>query len=153
MTRTAFDNEIIVDLFAGGGGASTGIEMALGRSPDIAINHDPEAVALHQANHPQTTHYVCDVFEVNPITAAAGFKVGFLWASPDCTFHSKARGGKPHRDRNKARRRRGLAGVVIKWGQTVRLEFSSSERNPAVAEADVKFTPPEGADVIGTPAQ
>lgn len=107
--------ELAVDLFAGGGGASTGIEQAIGRPVDIAINHDPEAVSLHQANHPQTTHYVSDVFAADPLTVTQGRPVGLLWASPDCTFHSKARGGKPHRDRNKARRRRALAWVVVRW--------------------------------------
>jgi len=108
-------DELVVDLFAGGGGASTGIEQAIGRHVDIAINHDPEAVALHQANHPQTQHFVSDVYEVDPRVVTGGRRVGLLWASPDCTYHSKARGGKPHRDRNKARRRRGLANVVVKW--------------------------------------
>lgn len=108
-------HELVVDLFAGGGGASTGIEQAIGRPVDIAVNHDPEAVSLHQANHPQTRHFVSDVFEVDPATVTGGMPVGLLWASPDCTYHSKARGGKPHRDRNRARRRRGLAGVVLKW--------------------------------------
>lgn len=112
--------EITVDLFAGGGGASTGIELAIGRAVDIAINHDPEAVSLHQANHPQTQHYVSDVFAAAPRTVTGGQPVGLLWASPDCTFHSKARGGKPHRDRNKARRRRALAWVVVRWAKEVR---------------------------------
>lgn len=114
------DREMIVDLFAGGGGASTGIEMALGRHVDVAVNHDPEAVLLHQANHPQTAHFVSDVFEVDPREVTHGRPVGLLWASPDCTYHSKARGGKPHRDRNRARRRRGLAGVVVRWARSVR---------------------------------
>lgn len=113
-------DELVVDLFAGGGGASTGIEMALGRHVDIAVNHDPEAVSLHQANHPQTRHFVSDVFEVDPRTVTGGQPVGLLWASPDCTFHSKARGGKPFRDRNRARRRRGLAWVVCRWAREVR---------------------------------
>jgi DNA (cytosine-5)-methyltransferase 1 len=113
-------HELIVDLFAGGGGASTGIEQALGRHVDIAVNHDPEAVSLHQVNHPQTQHHVSDVFEVPPRAVTDGRPVGLLWASPDCTFHSKARGGKPHRDRNKARRRRGLAWVVCRWARDVR---------------------------------
>ena len=113
--RLALHDELVVDLFAGGGGASTGIELAIGRPVDIAVNHDPEAVSLHQANHPQTRHFVSDVFEVDPRAVTGGQRIGLLWASPDCTFHSKARGGKPHRDRNKARRRRGLAGVVTKW--------------------------------------
>lgn len=108
-------SELVVDLFAGGGGASTGIEQALGRHVDVAVNHDPEAVSLHQANHPQTEHHVSNVWEVDPRTVTKGRRIGLLWASPDCTYHSKARGGKPHRDRNKARRRRGLAGIVVKW--------------------------------------
>ena len=87
-------HELVIDLFAGGGGASTGIEQAIGRPVDVAINHDPEAVSLHQANHPQTLHYVSDVFEVDPLAVTDGRPVGLLWASPDCTFHSKARGGK-----------------------------------------------------------
>lgn len=112
-------DELVIDLFAGGGGASTGIEQAIGRHVDIAVNHDPEAVSLHEANHPQTRHFVSDVFEVDPRTVTGGQAVGLLWASPDCTFHSKARGGKPYRDRNKARRRRGLAWVVCKWAREV----------------------------------
>lgn len=112
-------DELVIDLFAGGGGASTGIEQAIGRHVDIAINHDPQAVSLHQANHPQTQHHVSDVFEVDPRTVCAGRAVGLLWASPDCTFHSKARGGKPFRDRNRARRRRGLAWVVCHWAREV----------------------------------
>lgn len=108
-------HELVIDLFAGGGGASTGIELAIGRAVDVAVNHDPEAISLHQANHPQTMHYVSDVWEVDPRVVTNGQRIGLLWASPDCTYHSKARGGKPHRDRNKARRRRGLATVVTKW--------------------------------------
>ncbi len=108
-------DELVVDLFAGGGGASTGIEAAIGRHVDIAVNHDPEAVSLHQANHPQTEHHISNVWEVDPRVVTGGRRIGLLWASPDCTYHSKARGGKPHRDRNKARRRRGLASIVVKW--------------------------------------
>jgi DNA (cytosine-5)-methyltransferase 1 len=114
-SRTPYEDEIIVDLFAGGGGASTGIEMALGRYVDIAINHDPEAVALHQANHRMTTHYVSDVFEVDPATACAGFDIGLLWASPDCKHFSKAKGGKPV-----SKKIRGLAWVVVKWAKVMR---------------------------------
>lgn len=112
--------ELVIDLFAGGGGASTGIEQAIGRPVDIAVNHDREAVALHQANHPQTKHYVEDVYAVDPQGVTEGRPVGLLWASPDCTYHSKARGGKPHRDRNKARRRRGLAWAIHKWVRAVK---------------------------------
>lgn len=75
-------HELAIDLFAGGGGASTGIEQALGRPVDVAINHDPEAVALHSVNHPQTRHYTCDVFEVDPLAVTEGRPVGVLWASP-----------------------------------------------------------------------
>lgn len=111
-------DELIVDLFAGGGGASSGIEQALGRMVDIAINHDAAAVSLHQANHPQTKHLVSDVFEVCPRTVTNGRPVGLLWASPDCTFHSKARGGKPIR--SKTKKRRALAWVVTRWAGQVR---------------------------------
>jgi len=113
------NNEIIVDSFAGGGGASAGIELAIGRGPDIAINHDIEAIAMHKANHPQTKHYSENVWDVDPVKVAAGRPIGLAWFSPDCTFHSKARGGKPFRDRNKARRRRGLAWVVVRWAKAV----------------------------------
>ncbi|PWE13436.1 DNA cytosine methyltransferase [Alcaligenes faecalis] len=109
------DSEITVDLFAGGGGASTGLEQALGRHVDIAVNHDPEAIALHTINHPQTEHYVSDVFEINPHVATRGRPVGLLWASPDCKHFSKAKGGKPV-----SKRIRGLAWVVVKWAKAVR---------------------------------
>jgi len=91
----AFGHELIVDLFAGGGGASLGIEQAFGRSVDVAVNHSADAVAMHQANHPSTTHLQCDVFEVDPIEATGGRPVGLLWASPDCKHFSKAKGGDP----------------------------------------------------------
>jgi len=110
--------ELIVDLFAGGGGASCGIEMATGRQVDVAINHDRHAVAMHERNHPQTRHLKADVFEVDPREATEGRPVGLLWASPDCTFFSKARGGKPIR--NPEKRRRSLAWVVTRWAGQVR---------------------------------
>ncbi len=106
---------LIIDNFAGGGGASQGIEQALGRPVDFAINHDPEAIAMHLANHPDTRHLCENVFDVKPAQLCRGQWVDFGWFSPDCTFHSKARGGKPFRDRNRARRRRGLAGIVPRW--------------------------------------
>lgn len=108
-------HELVVDLFAGGGGASTGIEQALGRHVDIAVNHDPEAVSLHQANHPQTRHFVSDVFEVDPLAVTEGRPVGLLWASPDCKHFSKAKGGKPV-----SKKIRGLAWVVVKWAKLAR---------------------------------
>lgn len=108
-----FDRELVVDLFAGGGGASTGIARAY-REPDIAVNHNAIAIAVHRANHPQTEHHQSDVFEVDPLTATRGRPVGVLWASPDCRHHSKAKGGKP-RDK----RIRGLAWVVLRWAHDV----------------------------------
>ena len=106
--------EIVVDLFAGGGGASTGIEQAIGRPVDIAINHDPEAIALHSTNHPQTKHYCSDVFEIDPLVATEGRPVGLLWASPDCKHFSKAKGGKPV-----SKKIRSLAWIVVKWAKAV----------------------------------
>jgi DNA (cytosine-5)-methyltransferase 1 len=103
-------DELVIDLFAGGGGASTGIEQAIGRHVDIAVNHDPAAVSLHQANHPQTQHFVSDVFEVDPLAVTDGRPVGLLWASPDCKHFSKAKGGKPV-----SKKIRGLAWIVPKW--------------------------------------
>jgi DNA (cytosine-5)-methyltransferase 1 len=107
-------HELVVDLFAGGGGASTGIEQAIGRHVDVAVNHDREAISLHTANHPQTRHYCSDVFEVDPLTVTDGQPVGLLWASPDCKHFSKAKGGKPV-----SKKIRSLAWVVIKWAKAV----------------------------------
>ncbi|WP_439878913.1 DNA cytosine methyltransferase [Pseudomonas prosekii] len=109
-----FQKELVVDLFAGGGGASTGIARAY-REPDVAVNHNPIALAVHRANHPKTAHYVADVFEVDPVLATGGQPVGILWASPDCRHHSKAKGGAP-RDRGV----RGLAWVVVRWAHATR---------------------------------
>lgn len=86
---------MIIDCFAGGGGASTGIEEALGRDVDIAINHDPEAIRMHKVNHPNTLHLTEDIFAVDLKKYVNGERVGLMWASPDCTSHSKAKGGKP----------------------------------------------------------
>lgn len=107
---------VIVDLFAGGGGASEGIRMALGRDPDVAVNHDRVAIAMHEANHPGTRHLRQDVWQVPPRWATKGQPVGLLWASPDCTHFSKAKGSAPRRDE----RRRDLAWVVEKWAREVR---------------------------------
>ncbi|MFN9578028.1 MAG: DNA cytosine methyltransferase, partial [Gemmatimonadota bacterium] len=90
MTR-----ELIVDSFAGGGGASLGISWATGRHPDVAINHDAEAIALHAANHPTTRHHREDVWQVDPVEATGGAPVGLMWLSPDCKHFSKAKGGAP----------------------------------------------------------
>ena len=86
---------LIIDMFAGGGGASVGIEMALGRSPDIAVNHDPMAILMHKTNHPHTLHLTEDIFEVDFLRYTKGRHVSLVWASPDCTSHSKAKGGQP----------------------------------------------------------
>ena len=88
-------NDLIIDLFAGGGGASVGIEMALGRQVDIAVNHDPEAIRMHKTNHPHTLHLTEDVFKVDLAKIVSGRHVALMWASPDCTSHSKAKGGQP----------------------------------------------------------
>lgn len=108
-------HELIVDNFAGGGGASCGIELALGRHVDIAINHDPEAVAMHAINHPQTEHHCESVWDVDPLALTRGRPVGLAWFSPDCKHFSKAKGGKP-RDKNI----RGLAWVAMRWAALVR---------------------------------
>lgn len=96
---------MIIDCFAGGGGASVGIEMALGRSVDIAINHDPDAILMHKTNHPNTLHLTEDIFRVDLKKYVKGRHVALMWASPDCTSHSKAKGGKP--------RERGLR--ILPW--------------------------------------
>lgn len=109
------NGELIVDNFAGGGGASTGMEMATGYSVDIAINHDPEAIRMHKANHPNTKHYCEDVWQVDPVKACNGHPVGLAWFSPDCKHFSKAKGGKP-----KDKFIRGLAWVACRWAGLVR---------------------------------
>ncbi len=106
---------LFVDNFAGGGGASTGIELATGYSVDIAINHDPEAIKMHKANHPNTKHYCENVWAVDPVKACGGHPVGLAWFSPDCKHFSKAKGGKP-KDKNI----RGLAWVACRWAGLVR---------------------------------
>lgn len=109
------NGELVVDNFAGGGGASTGIEMATGYSVDIAINHDPEAIRMHKTNHPNTKHYCESVWDVDPVRACNGYPVALAWFSPDCKHFSKAKGGKP-KDKNI----RGLAWVTLRWAGTVR---------------------------------
>lgn len=115
MITKVINGELIVDNFAGGGGASTGIEMATGISVDIAINHDPEAIKMHKANHPSTKHYCESVWDVDPIEACKGKPVALAWFSPDCKHFSKAKGGKP-KDKNI----RGLAWVALRWAGKVR---------------------------------
>ena len=107
-------DEIMVDNFAGGGGASTGIELAAGRPVTIAINHDPDAILMHKTNHPYTTHYQVSVWDIDPREVCRGRPVGLAWFSPDCKHFSKAKGGKPV-DKNI----RGLAWIVLRWAGTV----------------------------------
>lgn len=109
------DGELVVDNFAGGGGASTGIEAAIGRPVDIAINHSPEAIAMHRANHPRTKHYCENIWEVDPREACGTRPVGLAWFSPDCTHFSRAKGGQP-----RSRKVRALAHVVIRWARAVK---------------------------------
>lgn len=115
LLKKMIHGELIVDNFAGGGGASTGIEMATGYSVDIAINHDPEAIKMHKANHPNTKHYCENVWAVDPVKVCNGHPVGLAWFSPDCKHFSKAKGGKP-KDKNI----RGLAWVACRWAGLVR---------------------------------
>ncbi|WP_330513714.1 DNA cytosine methyltransferase [Enterococcus faecalis] len=107
--------EIVVDNFAGGGGASTGIEHAIGRSVDVAINHDPDAIAMHEANHPNTKHYCESVWDVHPRDVAKGRPVALCWLSPDCKHFSKAKGGTPVN-----KKIRGLAWIAVRWAATVK---------------------------------
>lgn len=135
--------ELIIDNFAGGGGASTGIELALGRRVDISINHDPEAVAMHRANHPETRHYCESVWEVDPREVTQDRPVGLVWLSPDCKHFSKAKGGQPVE-----KKIRGLAWVALRWAATVRPRVIMLENveefvtwGPLVEGADGKMRP------------
>lgn len=114
QAQTSLLDEIIVDNFAGGGGASTGIELATGRPVAIAINHDPDAILMHKTNHPYTEHYQESVWDIDPAEVCQGRPVGLAWFSPDCKHFSKAKGGKPV-----SRNIRGLAWIVLKWAGTV----------------------------------
>lgn len=113
--QTNLLDEIIVDNFAGGGGASTGIELATGRPVTIAINHDPDAILMHKTNHPFTEHYQASVWDIDPKEVCRGRPVGLAWFSPDCKHFSKAKGGKP-KDKNI----RGLAWIALRWAGKVR---------------------------------
>lgn len=115
LTMRLHSEPLIVDAFAGGGGASLGIEHALGRSPDIAINHDAEAIALHAENHPSTRHYCESIYDVDPVEVTGGSPVLMAWFSPDCKHHSRAKGGKPV-----DKKIRGLAWMVTRWARAVK---------------------------------
>jgi DNA (cytosine-5)-methyltransferase 1 len=108
-------DELVVDNFAGGGGASIGIEAGIGRAVDVAINHDPEAIAMHRANHPDTRHFTEDVWKIDPVKVTGGQPVGLAWFSPDCKHFSKAKGRRPV-----SKKIRGLAWVVVRWARRVR---------------------------------
>jgi DNA (cytosine-5)-methyltransferase 1 len=112
--RLEDNNGLVIDLFAGGGGASTGIELAIGRYVDIAINHDPAAIALHEMNHPKTKHYCESVWDVDPKEVVQARHVDLLWMSPDCKHFSKAKGGKPVE-----KKIRGLAWIGLRWAGMV----------------------------------
>ncbi|KKL00280.1 DNA cytosine methyltransferase [Rheinheimera mesophila] len=134
---------LIVDNFAGGGGASTGIEMAIGRSVDIAINHDPDAIAMHTANHPNTLHYCESVFDVDPVQATAGRPVDLAWFSPDCTHFSKAKGSKPV-----SKEIRGLGWIAVRWILKTKLKVLFLENveeyqdwGPVIEDAEGKCFP------------
>lgn len=114
-TQETLDGEIIVDSFAGGGGASTGIELALGRVVNVAINHDPAAIRMHEANHPYTEHYQASVWDVDPETVCRGRPVALAWFSPDCKHFSKAKGAALV-----DRKIRGLAWIALRWAAKVR---------------------------------
>lgn len=122
LPLTEQDEEINVDLFAGGGGASTGLEMGLGRPVHIAINHNPAAISMHQANHPGALHLQTDVWAVDPVEALAGRRIGWFHASPDCTHHSQAAGGQPRK-----KEIRDLSWVVIKWAGIAKPRIISLE--------------------------
>ena len=134
----ALSAKLVIDLFAGGGGASTGIEQAIGRHVDIAVNHDADAIGMHEINHPQTRHYRADVWEVDPLVVVKGQQVGLLHASPDCTDHSQAKGGQP-----RSKKIRALAWVVHRWAGKVRPDVITLENveqmlqwSPLIAKRD-----------------
>lgn len=114
--------KIVVDIFAGGGGWSTAYEQATGQHVHISINHNPDALSMHQVNHPQAQHFIADVWEVCPRQATGGMDVGWLHLSPDCTDHSQAKGGQPRRKNIRA-----LAWVTVRWAGTVNPDIISLE--------------------------
>lgn len=117
--------ELIIDNFAGGGGASTGIELAIGRSVDVAINHDPVAILMHKTNHPDTKHYCENVWDVDPVEACNGNHVSLAWFSPDCKHFSRAKGKTPVN-----KNIRGLAWVAVRWAAKVKPKVIMLENVP-----------------------
>lgn len=133
-----FSEKIIVDFFAGGGGASTGLEIGLNRPVHVAVNHNPKAISMHEANHPHAKHYVQDVFAVDPVEICDGYQVGWFHASPDCTHHSQAAGGQPRK-----KEIRDLSWVVLKFAGKVKPDVISLENveqilnwGPLIAKRD-----------------
>ncbi|WP_291348593.1 MULTISPECIES: DNA cytosine methyltransferase [unclassified Acinetobacter] len=133
-----FGEKIIVDFFAGGGGASTGLEMGLDRPIYSAVNHNPKALSMHEVNHPHAKHYVNDVYAVDPVEICDGYQVGWFHASPDCTHHSQAAGGQPRK-----KEIRDLSWVVLKVAGKVRPDVISLENvkqilgwGPLIAKRD-----------------
>lgn len=142
-------SELVIDFFAGGGGASEGIARAIGRDPDIAVNHSPQAIATHRANHPTTRHYIEDVWRVDPREACAGRPVGLFWASPDCTHFSRAKGGAPRSKKTRALANVGWARTIVaqcaKYGTKVFVKQMGAnviDRDDAGFDAET-FDPPE----------
>lgn len=138
-----FGHELVVDNFAGGGGASEGIEQALGRPVDLAINHDPTAIAVHTANHPGAAHSVADVWDIDPEQAVHGMPMGLGWFSPDCRHHSKAKGGRPV-----SKSVRGLAWVMTRWAAKTKFRVGVLENveefldwGPLIKGSDGKTLP------------
>ena len=136
-------SELIIDNFAGGGGTSTGLEAAFGRHVDIAINHDPEALAMHAINHPRTKHLCESVWDVDPIVVTGNQPVGLVWLSPDCKHFSKAKGGKPVE-----KKIRGLAWVTLRWAAKCRPRVIMLENveefktwGPLIQDADGAWKP------------
>lgn len=135
--------ELVIDNFAGGGGTSTGLEAALGRPVDIAINHDPEALAMHALNHPYTQHYCESVWEINPVAVTNNRPVGLVWLSPDCKHFSRAKGGTPV-----SKNIRGLAWVALRWAATTKPRIIAIENvseilswGPLILDADGNYKP------------
>ncbi|KAF1025010.1 MAG: hypothetical protein GAK29_02179 [Acinetobacter bereziniae] len=133
-----FSEKIIIDFFAGGGGASTGLEMGLNRPIYAAVNHNPKALSMHEANHPHAKHYVQDVFAVDPVSICDGYQVGWFHASPDCTHHSQAAGGQPRK-----KEIRDLAWVIPKFAGKVKPDVITMENvkqmlkwGPLIAKRD-----------------
>ena len=148
---------MIIDCFAGGGGASVGIEMALGYPVDIAVNHDPEAIRMHEVNHPNTLHLTEDIFKVDLERYVNGDNVELMWASPDCTSHSKAKGGQPRKSGLRI-----LPWAVYKHAKVINpnviimenVEENEMQRNVAIGKAFrfpsvVQRVMPDGAAING----